>query len=151
MAGIDYLMEFAHYLSTNGCGAMGKALFVNVMPDNTTGAALFLTEISGTPPALTFSTGSYIRTPRFRIDARSTGPSALQADYPDITTARNLIQLAFQSCVKVGGTKMISTGGAPSTGNWLFALPEQDPFLAGRDDKNRVYFAFQAGCERQGP
>lgn len=148
-AGIDHLLEFLHYLSTNGCGTIGVGLRANAVVE-TTGPGLFVIEIPGLGPQITMSTGSYVRKPRFRIESRSTAPGPDQVDYPDITNARNLIQTAYQACLSVGDTSMASTGVAPSTGLWLWAIPESEPSLAGRDGKDRVVFRFDVGCARQG-
>lgn len=149
MSGIDHLAEFLGWLSTRVGLTVGADLFANVAPNETTGPACFVIETAGGPPHLLQST-SYIRKPRFRIDVRSTAPASSQGDYPDITASRSIAQDCFQACLDISGTSLGSTGST-SLGNWLFAIPMQEPYLAGRDDRNRVVFSFGVGCERQGP
>lgn len=145
--GVQHLYEFMGWLSTRTGKARGSLAFVDVMPDETTGVALFVTELRSPPPALTQGV-TYIRRPRFRVDSRSTAPSTMQADYPDITEVRNLAQDAYQACLDLAGEQLPSTFST-RPGNWLFAIPECEPYLAGRDDHNRVVFSFDVGCERQ--
>jgi hypothetical protein len=147
MSGVQFLYEFMGWLSTRTGKQLGRDLFVNVQPDETTGPSAFVFEMASPPPALTYG-DTYLRRPRFRIEARSTMPSAIQADYPDITSARNLAQDLYQACLDVAGEQLPSTLST-TPGNWLFAIPEQEPYLYGRDDHNRVVFAFMVGCERQ--
>lgn len=149
-SGVAHLWEFLGWLATKGCGTIGVGLRANAVVE-TTGPALFLIEVKGLGPQLTFSTSSYLRKPRFRIETRSTAPGPNQNDYPDITNARNLIQTAYQACLAIGDTSLVSPStDAPSTGHWLWAIPEEEPSLAGRDEQNRVVFAFTVGTARQG-
>lgn len=148
MAGVDHLAEFMGWLSTKGCGTIGQSLWADVMPDDSTGVATFVLEERGPQPVVLQST-SYIRRPRMRIVTRSTQPGSTQGgDYPDVTGARNRSQQCWAACMDVGNTLMRSTVSG-STGWWLFAIPESDPFLDGRDDHNRVLYSFFVGAERQ--
>jgi len=152
MAGIDHLREFGHYLSTK-CGLqLGKSLFFDAMPTETSqagGPAVFVFEQAGAAPALTMST-ALIRSLRFAIDVRSTKPGSTQSDYPDPTNARNLAQTVWAACAQLSGN-LSSTGASPSTGNWLYAIPQHDVYMAGRDNSNRIHFSFTVDAERQGP
>lgn len=147
MAGTDHLYEFLRWLSTEQGFVVGGDLFANVMPE-TTGIVASVVEMRSPPPYLLHST-SYIRRPRFRIDVRSTAPSAAQSDYPDITDARNIAQSLYQSCLDLAGRTLLPSSDSTEGGNWLFAIPESEPYLDGRDEKNRVVFTFDVQCERQ--
>lgn len=146
-AGTDHLYEFAGWLTTRTGVVANKSLFVDAIPDETTGSAVFVLELRGAMPHLLQST-SFIRKPRFRLDIRSTAPVA--GDYPDITNVRNLAQATFQACLDLCNQQLLASTGA-TPGNWLFLNPESEPYLAGRDDHNRVVFSFDANGERQGP
>lgn len=145
--GVQHLYEFCGWLSTRTGKTFGVSILADVMPDESTGTALFVTELRSPAPALTQGV-TYIRRPRYRVDSRSTAPSTVQSDYPDITAARNLAQDAYQACLDMAGEQLPSTFSTKA-GNWLFAIPECEPYLAGRDDRNRVVFSFDVGCERQ--
>ena len=142
MPGVDAVGEFSAWLSTNGVGTIGDDLSANAMPESTK-VTVGVFEIPTGMPHLLHST-SYIRKPRFRIDVRSTAPAA--GDYPDITNARNRAGLAYQACLDIAGSTLASTG---STGHWILAIPESEPYLSSRDEKNRSVFSFTVGCERQ--
>lgn len=150
MAGADHLLELALYLETyGGIGARGRDVFIDVLPDESTGIAVGAIEMRGPAPALTYG-DAYIRMPRFRFEIRSTAPTSTQGDYPNIAEARNTAQVLYEACLAVCATQMPnSTGGSPTFGNWLLLLPDQEPYLAGRDDRNRVVFAFEAQGQRQ--
>lgn len=144
MAGTDFLLEIQAYLSTK-CGVtVGKTIFVDGKPDDTTGPSLFIIEMPGSMPDFTYSTNT-IRKPRLRIEARSTAPAG--GDYPQIMNARNLAQRAWDACLRCNNLTLHSTL-AGSTGKWLSALPVQDVYLAGRDNRNRVVYAFDVDAMR---
>lgn len=144
MAGVDYLYEFSAYVAAQTGTVIGKSLFADTQPDATTGRAIFLFAMPGGMPGYTYSTNT-IRAPRFRVEVRSTAPAG--GDYPDITATRNLAQTAWTACMKCNNLSLASTV-SHSTGKWLSALPTQDPYLAGRDARNRVVYGFDVAAER---
>jgi len=145
--GVDHLYELCGWLSTR-CGLVnGRSLFADVLPDDSTGLAAYVIEERGPMPHVLQSSG-YIRRPRMRFGVRSTAPTSTQGDYPNITAARNKVHAMFQACMDLAGITLQASSSA-TPGNWLFVNPDTEPYLAGRDDHNRVHFEYTAQAERQ--
>ena len=148
MAGVDYLKAFSRWMVARTGAVEGKSQFVNVLPDDTTGVATFILEEKSPPPHVLHSS-SYIRRPVLSIHTRSTGP--VSGDYPDITNARNRAQQCYQACLDLAGQSLLPSSSSTSGENWLFAIPESEPYLYDRDDHDRVVFSFRVGIELQAP
>lgn len=142
----DPLVELSEWFSTRTGVLVGKSLWANAIIDDSTGVAAFVIELPGGSPHLLQSTG-YIQRPRYQVDVRSTGPT--KGDYPNPTAARALARRLFQACLDLTD-EYRTASSSTSPGHWIFATPEQEPYLAGRDSKNRLVFRFDVGCERQG-
>lgn len=150
MAGIDSIAEFMGWLSTQGAGTIGRDLVADAMPDESTGVLVSVFSIAGMGPHL-LASSSFIAKPRFRVDVRSTAPGPQQVDYPDPTNARNRAGVVYDACLALAGTTLLPSTSSTAGHNWLFATPESEPFLNGRDGRSRVVYSFNVACERQGP
>lgn len=149
MAGTDSIAEFMGWMSTNGAGTIGRDLVANAHPDKSTGVMVAVMSIVTQPPHVLYSS-SFIAMPRFRIDVRSTAPGPNQLDYPDPTNAMNRAGVCYTACMNLI-SKSLRASSSAVPHNWLFARPDSEPYLNGRDTKNRVIFSFGVSGERQGP
>lgn len=150
MAGTDSIAEFMGWLSTQGAGTIGLDLVADAQPDDSTGVLVAVMSVPGMGPHL-LASSSFIAKPRFRVDVRSTAPGPGQVDYPDPSNARNRAGVVYDACLALAGDVLLPSTSSTSGHNWLFATPESEPFLNGRDARNRVIYSFGVSCERQGP
>lgn len=149
MSGVAHLAELAGWFSTKASVTVGDDLFFDALPERDK-VTVGVMELRSPPPHLLQST-SYIRRPRFGVIVRSTAPTSTQGEYPNITAARNMAQSMYQACLDLADVGLLASSSSTSTGAWLFITPDTEPYLEGRDDRNRVMFRFDAQAERNGP
>jgi len=151
--GVAHMLEIAAWLQAQSVGTIGRTIIVNAEPDRVGGAAstgpeVFLLEEQ--PPQSAFvygSSGPAVQVFRFRVNTRSTEPTADMIAAS--SRARNKARDAYIALCKVTNRSLSSTRSG-STGVWLSALPESQPFLAGVDSRKRTVFTFVVRAERNG-
>lgn len=124
---------------------LGRSLFLNGMPDGTTGAATCLTEYPGLPAIEKFSGDlPAFERPRVQIMTRSTG-SVGGAGLASSTKARAISDVAWRAMIKVANRNLpTSTSGS----YYLRVEPLQSPAFMGRDESGRTRIGFNCTISR---
>lgn len=138
--------EVATYVAAGSGGTLGTSLFINVMPDDSTGVATALYEAFGLPALERMgSTKPAVEKPRVVVITRSTGPSG-GSGIASSTAARARINTVYRRLREVFNTNLPTSTGA----YYLRIEAVHPPFLLGRDERGRVQFQFTAQIERAG-
>lgn len=149
---MDYMSEIASYLVASSLGQIGVDLAVNAQPDRmaatpSTGPETFLLAEQGGEPVYVYESSTpAIRVPRLRVNVRSTEPAA--ETIPASSNAFNRASDVHDALSRVVNRTLSSTLSG-STGWYLHARPDHEPFLSGRDARGRTVFTFTATIERQ--
>lgn len=131
--------QLGHKLQTSSVGTLGTNLFLNALPDNTTGVAVAVIETMGTTPGRTFGRARpSVEKLRVQVIARSTAPMG-GSGIASPAAARAKAQVAYDSlCGIVNQT----VGSSSDAGYYLRVDGVQSgPFLIGRDEKGRALFS----------
>lgn len=149
---LDYMCEAAKVLSAAGVATPRTNLLIDSQPDRigpaaSTGPEIFLLTEQGAPPGFVYghSTATF-RRPRWRVNVRSTEPAGEAIAY----SSRAMIKAsaAHDAFAAVCNQSIASTISG-TTGWWLRMMPDSEPFMAGRDSRDRAVYTFTVTGERQ--
>lgn len=136
--------ELGTLLQTASVGTLGTSLFLNALPDATTGVAAAVYEYPGMQAMEKFggSLPAWER-PRVQVVVRSTAPPG-GSGIASPVNARAKVDLAWRAFIAVTNQRVPT-----STGSYYLRIePLQSPALLERDDRGRVLFSFNAQVHR---
>lgn len=134
--------DLAAHLDSNSTKiSAGTSLFLNVLPDVTTGRCVAVFETPGLPAVEKFSGVLPAMTrPRAQIVVRSTKPSG-GSGIGGSSGTRSLAQDMWEICVGI-------TNQSVNSNTYQRVAPLQDPFFLRRDEAGRAVFVFNVEALR---